>query len=320
MDIYKVKKSGLEDLRSIPFALEKDIQSLVEANLQSLFNVEFVRSEFPIGQFRLDTLAFDEETSSFVIIEYKKGHSYSVVDQGYSYLSVMLENKADFILEYNERMSNTLKRDEIDWSQSRVIFLAPSFNTYQKNSTNFRDIPFELWEINRYEGDLIVLDQYEPSSNNSIEEIGKSDSKIIKVSAEVRKRTEDDFLAKTDPEVREVWKSIKGFSEELGGTALFAGKSHLSIKVGKRSVCGVHFRKKNLIIGFHRGNMDPDGNRSKDFFTLDDPKGLANPADFKWKSGWQGYRYNVSVAKTTDLDYIKWLIKQRYDTLGKSKG
>ena len=42
------------------------------------------------------------KTNSFVIIEYKKGSSYSVVDQGYTYLSTMLNNKSDFVLEYNE--------------------------------------------------------------------------------------------------------------------------------------------------------------------------------------------------------------------------
>ena len=47
-------------------------------------------------------------------------------------MSVMLNNKSDFILEYNERKNKSLKRDEVDWSQSRIIFISPSFNTYKK--------------------------------------------------------------------------------------------------------------------------------------------------------------------------------------------
>ena len=46
-------------------------------------------------------------------IEYKKGNSYSVIDQGYSYLSILLNNKADFILEYNETQSENLKKTDI---------------------------------------------------------------------------------------------------------------------------------------------------------------------------------------------------------------
>ena len=66
--------------------------------------------------FRIDTLAFDTETKSFVRIEYKRDRSFSVVDQGFAYLSLMLNNKADFILEYNERMKDNLKREDVDWS------------------------------------------------------------------------------------------------------------------------------------------------------------------------------------------------------------
>ena len=49
----------------------------------------------------------------------------------------MLNNKSDFILEYNERLNQSLRRDDVDWSASRVIFVSLSFNAYQKNSVTF---------------------------------------------------------------------------------------------------------------------------------------------------------------------------------------
>ena len=129
MDLYKIKKDNLEPIERDPFKLEKEIQSVVESNVETLFGLEFVKTEFSIGNFRLDSICFDNDTNSFVIIEYKKGSSYSVIDQGYSYLSLMLNNKSDFILEYNETTDKTLKRGDVDWSQSRIIFVSPSFNT-----------------------------------------------------------------------------------------------------------------------------------------------------------------------------------------------
>jgi hypothetical protein len=140
---------------------------LVEENVTELFGLQFVSSEFSVSDFRLDSLCFDEENNSFVVIEYKRGSNYSVIDQGYSYLSVMLNNKADFILEYNERMSAQLKRSDINWSGSRVIFISPAFNQYQKNSVNFKDVPFELWEIKRFQGNLLTFEQHKPSSKES---------------------------------------------------------------------------------------------------------------------------------------------------------
>ena len=150
MDLYNLKNKKLSQIDQKPFNLEKDIQSVVEQNTQELFNIDFVTSEFSLGNFRIDSLCYDEENKSFVIIEYKKGKSYSVIDQGYSYLSLMLNNKSDFILEYNENKKNSIKRGDVDWSSSKVIFISPSFNTYQKNSVNFQDVPFELWEIKKY--------------------------------------------------------------------------------------------------------------------------------------------------------------------------
>ena len=42
----------------------------------------------------------------------------SVIDQGFTYLGLMLENKADFMVEYNEQLKRNLKRDDVDWSQT----------------------------------------------------------------------------------------------------------------------------------------------------------------------------------------------------------
>lgn len=114
MDIFKLKDDGIEKIKANPFALEKDIQLLVEKNLNHLFNLQMMASEFRIASYRFDTLAFDEESSSFVIVEYKKGHSYSVIDQGYTYLATMLNNKAEVVLEYNETLGRSLLRDEVD--------------------------------------------------------------------------------------------------------------------------------------------------------------------------------------------------------------
>lgn len=44
-----------------------------------------MQSEFIIKNSRIDTLAFDEESKAFVIIEYKRERNEGVVDQGLIY-------------------------------------------------------------------------------------------------------------------------------------------------------------------------------------------------------------------------------------------
>ena len=124
MDLYNFSNNKLEQIERQDFALEKEIQDLVESNVSELFNLQFISSEFQIGNFRLDTLCYDEDEKSFVVIEYKKGNSYSVVDQGLTYLSIVKENKGDVILEYNETQSENLKKTDVEWDNLRIIFIS----------------------------------------------------------------------------------------------------------------------------------------------------------------------------------------------------
>jgi len=103
MTLFKLQGKKLLKIRDKPIDLEKDIQKVTEDNLNEIFGLKFIHTEFPIQNFRLDTVAFDDETKSFVIIEYKKEKNISVVDQALAYLSVMLNNKAEFILLYQEK-------------------------------------------------------------------------------------------------------------------------------------------------------------------------------------------------------------------------
>eukprot|EP00825_Cyclidium_porcatum_P021438 TRINITY_DN23902_c0_g1_i1.p1 TRINITY_DN23902_c0_g1~~TRINITY_DN23902_c0_g1_i1.p1 ORF type:complete len:209 (+),score=16.77 TRINITY_DN23902_c0_g1_i1:64-690(+) len=163
MAIYKVGIQ-LDYVKETPFKFEREIQKLVEENLKMLLRLDFIRSEFSLNNFRLDTLAFDSDNKSFVIIEYKRDKNYSVIDQGYAYLSLMLNNKADFILEFNESQQRTLKRDDVDWTQSKVIFVSPMFTNYQREAINFKDLPIELWEIKKFENNTILFEQIQKTS------------------------------------------------------------------------------------------------------------------------------------------------------------
>jgi hypothetical protein len=143
--IFSTKGTKLVEITEEQFPLEREVQRLTEANLQELFELVYVRSEFELHGLRIDTLAFDRESGAFVIIEYKKDRNFSVVDQGVAYLNLMLNNKADFILEYNAVFSDQpLKKADGDWSQSRIIFIAPEFTRYQQYAIGFKDLGIRL--------------------------------------------------------------------------------------------------------------------------------------------------------------------------------
>ena len=101
--LYELKNNKLLSLFEQEFAKEKDLQKLIENNVEELFseNVFLIKSEFPIKGYRFDSLCYDEEEKSFLIIEYKKKEHEGVIDQGTAYLLTMLENKDYVVAEYN---------------------------------------------------------------------------------------------------------------------------------------------------------------------------------------------------------------------------
>ena len=213
MFLYKIEGNNLEEIKENTFSKEVELHKLCENNLENIFGLRFVKREFSFNNFRLDTLAFNESSKSFVIIEYKNTSNFSVIDQGYSYLSLMLNNKADFILEYNENCNSTLKRDDVDWSQSRVIFVSPAFNNYQKEAINFKDLPFELWEVKRFTNDTMYFNLIKSSkSSESIKTIATSGSEVDIVNTEVKVYTEEQHLNNSSEEIVELYDKIR--SEE----------------------------------------------------------------------------------------------------------
>lgn len=136
MSIYEINENKLSVVSKENIKLEHNLQKLTEENLDTLFGLRFIRTEYQLHKLRLDTLAFDDETKSFVIIEYKRDSSFSLIDQGYAYLALLLNNKADFILAYNEKTGESLKVNDVEWSQSRVIFIAQRYTIYQLRQWN----------------------------------------------------------------------------------------------------------------------------------------------------------------------------------------
>jgi hypothetical protein len=308
MDLYKLSKNNkLEYLESSKFDLEKDIQFVIEQNTQELFNLQFVKSEFSVNGYRVDTLCFNQETNSFVIIEYKNNHSYSVIDQGYTYLSTMLNNKSDFVLEYNETMDKNLKRDEIDWSQSRVMFISPSFNQYQKDSVNFKDIPFELWEVKRFNGDLIGLNQLSNSSKESIKGIEKTKDKVLD---EVKVFDEDSVFQKSSEKVKDIYQDIKEKISSWNDISFNSTPNYVSVlKNNKVKIYLVPQKNKFKIDMVRRIDFKGNVESIPIKFTLDDPKNLFKLLVNEYKE-----LYTMSFDDSKDIDYIVLMLKQKFDS------
>lgn len=298
MPIYKLNQK-LSIIKEEPFKFEKEIQSLVEENLTTLVHLDFICSEFSLNGFRIDSLAFDKESRSFVIIEYKRDKSFSVIDQGYAYLSLMLNNKADFILEYNECQQKTLKRTDVDWSQSRVMFVSPMFTNYQKEAINFRDLPIELWEIKRFENQTVSFEQVQKTSaKESIKTISGNNEIVETVSKEVRVYTEQDHLLKVDFETRELYEQVRERIISLTPNITSQPKKQtIDFRINNNIFCDIVLQSRGLKIYVNLKSGD-----------LQDQKKVAR--DVSNVGHWGNGSYEIKLTDLEDIDYIISLLKQ----------
>lgn len=298
MNLYNINKTQLSQLKEKPFKLEREIQNLFEQNLTLLAGFEFVKSEFTIKGKRIDTLAYDNQSNAFIIIEYKRDKNVSVVDQGFTYLSLMLENKADFVLTYNETLNKSLHSGKVDWSQTRVVFVSPSFTENQRLATNFKDIAIELWEIKRYENDLISITPIKKTrAAESIKPITQQNSKIKSVTDEIKVYSEEDHLNSASDDIIELYETYKNAIQNLADDIeIVPKKLYIAFKKDK-NISDMVVLKKGLkiFINLKKGQ-------------LDDPKGLTK--DVSETGHWGNGDYELIVSNTDNLEYVMSLIKQ----------
>ena len=223
-----------------------------------------------------------------------------MVDQGVSYLNLMLEYKADFIIEYNESQKGTLKRSDVDWSQSKVVFVSPSFTDFQKQSSNFKDLPIELWEIKQFENDIIVINPVKKSqSAPSIKQVQpKGNSTISRVSEEIKVYTEEDHLKGKSEETVELYENYKNAILNLApDIEIIPKKKRVSFVIKGKIFSDICIQQNNLKIWI---------NLKKDY--LDDPKKLSR--NVSNLGHWGNGNYELTVSDTKNIEYILSLIKQ----------
>jgi predicted transport protein len=301
MFLFKKDASTLNEIKEKPFKLEKELQEITEKNLEKIFWLEFVCTEFSVGEFRIDTFAYDPENKSFIIIEYKRDKSFSVVDQWYSYLALLLNNKAEFVLKYNEVFKKPIQKSDISWESSRVIFVANSFTPHQKNAINFKDLPIELRESRQFEKEIILFNQIKASkTSESVKTISKWDKNISKITEEIRTYTIDDHIKKWWDDSRELYEKI---SEKI-----LSLDSRIEEKIVRPYVWYKIWNKVFVSIHIYKSKIDLELLR----FEPKDFKDPENKVSYQ-KNSMEFYNKHVSVYSINnedDIDYGIMLAKQ----------
>lgn len=290
-------------IRAGGFDLEKQLQRLVEANLEEIFGVRLVATEFIVrGEQpgRIDTLGLDYEGAP-TIIEYKRDKNENVINQGLYYMNWLLDHRGDFVVAARDVLGSDL---EINWSHPRLIIIAQNYAKWDTYAVNRMGEGIELWEYVRYGDDLLYLNQVfgQQRSIPTTQPATTETPDSTDTAATDATYTLDFHLNDKSDLVRQLFEHIRQGILALGASEgeiiETPNKLYVSYRHGK-NFCEVQLMTKGLKLHLDIPTAE-----------LDDPRKMAR--DMSSVGHWGTGDTEVKVNSLDDVEYALGLVEQSY--------
>jgi len=290
-------------IRAGGFDLEKHLQRLVEQNLEEVFGVRLVASEFAVhGEQpgRIDTLGLDFEGAP-TIIEYKRDKNESVINQGLYYMDWLLNHRGDFVVAARDAHGSDV---EINWSHPRLIIIAQGYVKRDTYAVNRMGEGIELWEYVRYGDDLLYLNQVygqqrsvpaQPSPVSAFTTQSQDEAPEAVYTLDYHLKGKLESVRELIERLRQ---SILGMAADEGEIIETPNKRYVSYRHGK-NFCEVQFMARSLKLC-----LDIDASE------LEDPRNLARNVSEIWHLGTGNTE--VKLNSPDEIDYAVGLIEQAY--------
>ena len=282
----------LSPIKTTPF-LERQVQTITESNLEIIFGLQLICSEFSLVKSELILLHLILKPLLLCLLNTKRISPSALSIAGYAYLSTMLNHKAEFILIYNEATVNFLGKSDFDWSQSRVVFISPSFTEHQREAARFKDLPLELYQVHLYSNDTIGYSMVNQSQGTaSVRTVSKTNKAIAKVISEIDVYTEERLLDARDEDVRQAYWAIRDIIQQINpDVEARVKKSMVCYYADGRGLAWVSPANKRITLYLRKG-------------VYDNRYGKLIP------EGWGKYPELRLSAHDLDLLYIRDLLQQ----------
>lgn len=302
MPLFHVSTNN-EIYRLVPqqFELEKHLQNLVEANLEAIFHVRKIATEFHMHgdvSGRIDTLGLDLNGSP-TIIEYKRAESESIINQGLYYMNWLIDHRGDFILAAQKALGPDVE-SQIDWSNPRLIIVAASYAKWDTQAVRRMGEGIELWKYTLYGDDLLHLElvygQQRKIKPSPTYEDGGDEEPIYTIESHLNGKP-----AQIQELFAAVQEGILSWQSEEGDIIETPNKLYISYRHG-RNFAEIEVQSRALKI-----HIDIPQER------LDDPLGLTR--DVSGVGHWGTGDTEVKVTEMEQVEYAVGLIKQAYQLM-----
>ena len=257
MPIFDINNNlQLRTVQKTNFPLEKDLQTLIENNLITVFNCRFIASEFSTGAIhagRIDTLALSEDNNP-VIIEYKKVESSELITQSLFYLHWIQDHKGDFEIAAQKVLGNNI---EIDWSDIRVICIAPNYKKYDLHAVQVMGANIELWRYQLFSNQSLYLEEvFHNTTSNTPVTLNQTAKNPVMVAAgkkaaitrNIGQYTLESHLQNKSKEVIELMEALQDMIMGLDDSIEEIPKKYYIAYKSTQNILTVEVRLRNLKI------------------------------------------------------------------------
>ena len=269
MPIFDINNNlQLHTVQKTNFPLEKDLQTLIENNLITVFNCRFIASEFSTGAIhagRIDTLALSEDNNP-VIIEYKKVESSELITQSLFYLHWIQDHKGDFEIAAQKVLGNNI---EIDWSDIRVICIAPNYKKYDLHAVQVMGANIELWRYQLFSNQSLYLEEvFHNTTSNTPVTLNQTAKNPVMVAAgkkaaitrNIGQYTTESHLQNKSKEVIELMEALQDMIMGFDDSIEEIPKKYYIAYKSTQNILTVEVRLRNLKIYLKLKPEDIPGN------------------------------------------------------------
>jgi len=310
MPIFEIVNDRLLPVEQKNFALEKELQTLIEGNLKEAFNCRLVASEFSTGAQhagRIDSLALSEEDNP-VIIEYKKVESSELINQSLFYLHWIQDHKGDFEIAVQKTLGNDI---QVDWSDVRVLCIAPNYKKYDLHAVQVMGANIELWRYRLFSNNSLYLEEVLHASK-AISPVSQSSDKnpvmveAGKKAAQVRATaiyTIDEHFKGKPTKIQELMHSIREFITGLDSAIEEVPKKfYIAYKSSQNIIC-MEAKSRHIKLFVKLNPSD----------VIDPPKNYRDVSSIG-HSGTGEVEFTVSTEE--DFEAVKQYIELAYNKVG----
>jgi predicted transport protein len=297
MPVFQISGDNLATLSRVDFKTEKELQNLVEGNLEEIFGCRLIATEFTTGSVhsgRIDSLALSQDGNP-VIIEYKKTEDAKLINQALFYLDWIKDHKGDYEL----AAQVALGKVDVNWDQIRVICIAPSYDRYSLHAVKHMGVGLELWKYSKFASGIFELEEIFRGLDipKKREPTGEKPSLLARSKPSI---SFEYHLTKASASLQPIVQEISDFLLSMDLVAEAPQKQYVAYKVGKNiATLEVQRKKAILYLPLKYDHTMP-----------------SNTRDVSEVGHWGTGDLEVKVETQKDLEAAFSLIRRSYDEMG----